>query len=148
MSLHFTLAELTASNKAAQLGIDNTPDEEASANLENLASMLEDIRASLGNPVTVTSGYRSPALNKAVGGVPSSDHVKGCAADIICPAFGTPKEVARHLAAKVDELGIGQVIYEALGGRAWTHVSIRPTSNPVNRIISITEYGTTAGIVA
>lgn len=148
MSQHFTQAELIASNKATQLGIDNAPNEEVAANLENLALMLEGVRASLGNPVTVTSGYRSPALNKAVGGVASSDHVKGCAADILCPAFGTPKEVARHLAARVDELGIGQVIYEALGGKAWTHVSINPTSNPVNRIISITDYGTVAGIVA
>ena len=85
LSAHFTLDELTASSVAQARAIDNTAPPELVPRLVLVAEMLERIRSTLGYPVTVTSGYRSTALNRAVGGVPDSDHTRGHAADIVCP---------------------------------------------------------------
>ncbi len=144
---HFTLEELTASNKAATLGIDNTPTPELMPHLVALAEMLERIRAHLGVPVIVTSGYRSKALNKAVGGVTSSDHSNGGAADIVAPGFGTPYQVAKALAPMLDVLEVQQLILEGIGGKQWVHISNRTPAKAVNRVITITDAGAQLGIV-
>jgi uncharacterized protein YcbK (DUF882 family) len=108
--------------------------------------MLERVRAHLGAPVTVTSGYRGPALNRAVGGVPTSDHLAGCAADIVVNGYGAPYQVARALAPHISVLGIGQLIYECVGGARWVHVSTRMPAKPVNRVITVCAGGTLLGI--
>lgn len=146
-SEHFTFAELTASTTAKRLGLNNVPDGAALYQLTKLAEMLERVRAKLGVPVTVTSAYRSPAVNKAVGGRTSSDHCKGMAADIVAPRFGTAHAVAAAIAPHVSELGIGQIILEGIKGKQWVHLSIDPVENPVNRIITITDAGVKPGIV-
>lgn len=143
---HFTLAELTASSTARRLGLDNTPSAEAVMRLQGLAAMLERVRAHLGAPIIVTSGYRNQAVNRAVGGVATSDHTQGRAADIVAPAYGTPLQIARSLAPLVSVLGIGQLIYEHVGGKAWVHVSTRVPDKPANRVITITATGTRLGI--
>ena len=80
---YFTIQELTASPTARRKGIDNTPDEKAKAALEKLVEhVLDPLRAAWGKPIVVTSGYRSPRLNRAVGGAARSQHCKGEAADI------------------------------------------------------------------
>lgn len=147
LSEHFTFAELTASTTAKRLGLNNIPDGAALYQLTKLAEMLERVRAKLGVPVTVTSAYRSPAVNKAVGGRTSSDHCKGMAADILAPRFGTAHAVAAAIAPHVSELGIGQIILEGIKGKQWVHLSIDPVDNPVNRIITITDAGVKPGIV-
>ena len=79
----FTLGELTASDYAARHCLDNTPDEGSVGNLSRLvANILDPLRRHLKVPIIVTSGYRSPELNKAVGGSPKSQHTYGLAADI------------------------------------------------------------------
>lgn len=133
---NFSLAELTSSAKARQLGIDNKPDADTIAKLKSTALMLERVREALGVPVVVTSGYRCERLNKAVGGVSTSDHVSGQAADIIAPAFGSPYQVAVKLAPKVKELGIGQLILECAAGKQWVHVSRRLSAKPLNQILT------------
>jgi hypothetical protein len=110
--------------------------------------MLERIRTTLGVPVIVTSGYRSPVLNRAVGGVTSSDHTQCHAADIVAPAFGTPGQVAAKLAPLVSVLGIGQIILEGIKGKAWVHVSTHAPEKTINRILTITDSGIKPGIVA
>ena len=85
LTKHFTLAELTNSSTAQRLGLSNTAPPEIVPRLLRTAEMLERIRATLGVPVIVTSGYRAPAVNRAVGGVTSSDHIQGHAADIVAP---------------------------------------------------------------
>ena len=115
LTQHFTLAELTKSSTAERLELDNTPPPEVLPALTRTAEMLERIRSTLGVPVTVTSGYRAWAVNKAVGGVTTSDHAQGRAADIVAPRYGTPLQIARALAPLVDVLGIGQLIYERFG---------------------------------
>lgn len=146
LSPNFTLAELTRSNKAQQLGLDNTPPPEHQARLVLTAEMLERIRSVLGVPVIVTSGYRGMKVNVAVGGVTSSDHTQGHAADIVAPAYGTPYEVARLLAPLVSTLGIGQLILEGIKGKSWVHVSTRSPEKVSNRIITITDAGAQLGI--
>ena len=146
LTKHFTLAELTASGKARSLGLDNTPAPELVPRLVRTAEMLERIRATLGVPVIVTSGYRAPAVNKAVGGVTSSDHMQGHAADIVAPGYGTATQIARTLAPLVSTLGIGQIILEGVKGKQWVHVSTRVPDKPANRVITITDKGTQLGI--
>lgn len=143
---HFTLAEMTRSSTAERLRLANTPDDAALAALLLTAELLERIRAVLDAPVIVTSAYRAPAVNRAVGGATTSDHMAGQAADILAPRFGTPYRVAKTLAPLVDKLGIGQLILEGVGGKQWVHVSTRPSTKAVNRVITITDAGARAGI--
>ena len=119
LSPHFTLAELTTTT---HVGIDNTPPPAIVGNLAITAAGLERIREILGNlPLTISSGYRSRALNAAVGGVTNSAHLTGWAADFTCPAFGEPLAVCRRLAA--SPLKFDQLIEEG----TWVHVSFAPT---------------------
>ncbi len=146
LTQHFTLAELTASNKAQQLGLDNTPPQELVPRLVRTAEMLERIRSTLCVPVVVTSGYRGPAVNKAVGGVSSSDHTQGHAADIVAPSYGTAYDIAKALAPLISTLGIGQLILEGVKGKQWVHVSTRVPEKTANRVITITDAGAQLGI--
>ena len=80
---HFKIEEFTYSITAQHLGIDNTPSGEAVKNLERLVSrVLDPLREAWGSPIIVTSGYRCPELNARVGGVKTSYHLRGMAADI------------------------------------------------------------------
>ena len=80
---HFSLNEFVRSATAKRLGIDNTPTEEAVDNLRFLTEeLLEPLRVQWGRPIRVNSGYRSEALNRAVGGSRTSQHMRGEAADI------------------------------------------------------------------
>lgn len=146
LTKHFTLAELTASNTAQRLGLNNTAPPEIVPRLTRTAEMLERIRSTLNVPVIVTSGYRAPAVNRAVGGVTSSDHTQGHAADIVAPGYGTATQIARTLAPLVSVLGIGQIILEGVKGKQWVHVSTRVPDRPANRVITITDKGTQLGI--
>lgn len=143
---HFTLGELTRSSTADRLRLDNTPTADALRALQTTAEMLERIRTTLGKSVIVTSAYRSPSVNRAVGGATSSDHMTGQAADIVSPAYGSPFLVASALAPLVSVLGIGQLILEGVKGKQWVHVSTRTPTKPVNRVITITDSGVRPGI--
>jgi hypothetical protein len=119
LSDNFSLEELIASETAARSGIDNTPPPDLMPNLYALADGLEQVRDALGGlPIHVTSGFRSPRLNKLVGGAANSQHMIGLAADIVCPQYGTPLDVCRAIVAAGIE--IDQVIHE-FGN--WCHVS-------------------------
>lgn len=119
---HFDLSEFVISQEAARRGIDNTPPPEVIENLYLLAMALEEVRARLGRPIVISSGYRSPALNAAVGGAPNSAHVLGYAADLTCPGFGAPLSVCKAIAT-LPGFRYDQVIHE-FGG--WCHLSIDP----------------------
>lgn len=83
LSEHFTYAELTRSTTAVRKGISNAPSKEHTSNLMELcAEVLEPLRKLYGKPIRISSGYRSPALNKAVGGSAASHHCEGMAVDI------------------------------------------------------------------
>lgn len=123
---HFLLSEFLRSETATRRGLANVPDGHALRNLrEVLAPGLERVRALLGVPVQITSGYRSPAVNAAVGGSAASQHCHGLAADFVAPDFGTPRSIARHLAQQAEALGFDQLIFEG----TWVHISFVP-DNP------------------
>jgi hypothetical protein len=116
---HFTLEEMTFSEAAARLGLDNTPIQTAITNLGMVAAAMERIRTLLGDrPIVVHSGYRSAGVNQAVGGVAMSAHCQGLACDFVCYAFGTPTEVA--LAILKSDLEYDQLILEY----GWVHIGL------------------------
>lgn len=122
LSAHFTLAELTRSDTAQARGIDNAPSPTHLANLMRLAATLEEVRAALGGmPILISSGYRSPALNRAVGGSSTSDHANGLAADFTCPRFGSVMQVCQVIS--ISDLQFDQLIYEQ-GATEWVHLGI------------------------
>ena len=118
---HFTLEELTFSSTAVSRGIDNTAPEDVAEHLKTLAATLEEVRALLGFPIHIDSGYRCPELNQLVRGVPTSAHVTGYAADFICPQFGIPLEIVKKIAA--SGIKFDQMIQEG----TWVHLSMAPT---------------------
>jgi zinc D-Ala-D-Ala carboxypeptidase len=119
ISEHFTLEELSFSEAAARLGLDNSPSEIVISNLGLTAAVMERIRTLLGDrPIVVHSGYRSAQVNHAVGGVVTSAHCHGLACDFVCSAFGTPVEVA--LAILKSDIEYDQLILEY----GWVHVGL------------------------
>jgi len=123
LSKYFTIEEFVISQTATRLGINNTPSEQAIKNMEALClKILDPLREAIGKPIIISSGYRSPELNKAIGGAPNSQHCLGEAADILIPQL-YPCEVF----TKIIELDLpyDQVIDEF---KQWTHVSY--TSSP------------------
>lgn len=142
LTQHFTLAEMTYSQTAARMGIDNTPPLDVMAELKQTCEMMEKIRTVLGNkPITVTSGYRSEAVNRAVGGVGKSQHQTGQACDFICPGFGDPHEICEALEPMMAMLGIDQLIWEFA---SWVHVS--QSATPRRMVLTIDSSGTRSGI--
>lgn len=119
---HFTIDELCRSDTARSRGIDNTPTEEVRKNLTELVgNVLDPLREWYGKPIYINSGYRCPALNKAVGGVASSQHLTGQAADIDVNDRAENRRLMKHIE---DNLDFDQLIWE--NGGAWVHVSYRP----------------------
>ena len=117
---YFTIPELIRSDLAMRRGIDNTPPAEAHRELHRLIDYLDKVREAYGAPIRVSSGYRSPALNAAVGGKPNSQHLKGQAADLVTDDLKKLGNVIRRVG------GFDQLIYEHVGGARWIHVSIAP----------------------
>lgn len=121
----FTLKELVRSRKAVQLKIDNTPSWDVVENLSYLAyNILDPLRRLYGKPIFVTSGYRCAQLNKAVGGVATSQHITGQAADIIGQVKGDNK-VLFNLLKDDPRFMFDQLISEQ--NYSWVHVSYSKT---------------------
>ena len=141
LSEHFTLGEFTRSNSHPE--IYNIPSHEAIANMKRLCGWLEVLRERAreaspgpskgrGEPIIINSGYRSPQLNKKIGGVPTSNHLTGCAVDIrtsgmeqaICYA-AILINYAKESQHDFDELLIEKNRY----GAVWLHFAVRPSNN-------------------
>lgn len=126
---HFNLCEFTRSATADKLHIDNTIPEELIPNLKNLCEqVLEPLREHFDTPVIISSGYRCPQLNKAVGGVPNSQHLKGEAADIILPhsTLNTKHSTLNDWFLWIIENAcFDQLIWEKKGSSRWIHVSCK-----------------------
>ena len=117
---YFSLGEFVNSPTAKRLGIDNLPTFEVVDNLNRLADYLDGIREKLGKPILVNSGFRCPVLNKAVGGVANSQHLKGLAADVVCADMESLEKVLRETGS------FDQLIKEhrKVSNSFWFHVSI------------------------
>ena len=118
LSPHFTLQELTDSPSAAKAGIDNTPGPDALANLQRLCQLLESVRSLVGAPLIISSGYRCPALNQLIGGVETSAHVRGLAADFSVRGL-SPRQVVQLIVG--SDLVFDQLILEF---DRWVHLAI------------------------
>lgn len=121
LSKHFTLAEMTVT----QSGINNTPDESTRSRLAYTASYMEQVRHVLNdNAIKVNSGYRSLAVNTAIGGSKTSSHMSGFAVDFTCEGFGSAEDVVNYLRGKVP---VDQLIWEHPPGKnPWVHISFDP----------------------
>lgn len=131
LSDHFTLEEMTASETARKMHIDNTPPSDAIKNLKILCTqILEPARQKFGHPLTITSGFRCLKLNRIVGGQPNSYHLKGMAADIRISDFQSAKRLAELLN---DQPLCDLVLVECsrVGGQ-WLHVQF--SRNPRHKI--------------
>lgn len=133
---NFTIGELIQSSTACRLGIDNNPAPTVRVHLTETITLLESIRAeweeycaehSLGTPaIRISSGYRSPELNKAVGGVKNSAHVEGYAADLQ-PVNGKQAEFEKFFANDFSKMGYAydQIIIEKSKTARWVHVGYK-----------------------
>jgi len=129
---HFSLDELVNSQIATRRRIDNTPTDRIVDNLKSTAAVLEEIRALVGKPIVVSSGYRCPALNVAVGGASKSMHVQGLAADINAVGLSA-RELAQKIAA--SDILFDQVIFEG----HWVHVGL--SEKEPRRQVSTAHFG-------
>lgn len=141
---HFTLSEMTDSQTAARKGIPNMPPvgSPERANLQRTAETMEEVRTILGDkPILISSGYRSPAVNAAVGGSKSSAHMSGLAVDFSCPGAGTPLQICRALEPHMKKLGIDQLIHEY---GTWVHLGLTGGA-PRHQAMTIDNKGTRHG---
>ena len=132
---YFSIKELTKSETATKKGIDNTPNAEQVKNLEALIdNLLDPIREQWGSAIYVTSGFRSVALNKTVGGVPNSHHIGGYAADLTVKSHAGNKalfEMIRRSKLKWTQLISEKTTSQGCG---WVHISYVP-SNLKNQVL-------------
>ena len=124
VTMHFTIEEMYASDTAKRLGIDNKPSVQQMINLVYLcAHVLEPLRVAMGEPIKIGSGFRCQKLNKAVGGVYNSQHLKGQAADLCID--GDIQKGRRWFEYIKKNLTFDQLIWEKnpKTGSCWVHVS-------------------------
>jgi zinc D-Ala-D-Ala carboxypeptidase len=120
LSAHFSLEEFIISSKALSMGVKNDPTPAHLENLRHLAERMEAVRALFNRPIEITSAYRNPRVNAAVGGVPTSAHALGHAADFHVDGLGD-LEVAKTV--RDSGLKFDQLIYEK---SRCVHVSFDP----------------------
>ena len=134
LSEHMTLAELCKTNT----GIANVPNEAQVENLRRVCRWLERLRKRWNDkygdgddPIIINSGFRSAAVNKAVGGVPTSNHLTGCAVDIRCIGM---EQALRYAAILLDisdqsREDFDELLIEQKAHVVWIHFAVRPSGN-------------------
>ena len=134
LSPHFTLGEFCKT----KTGIENVPNEAQVENLKRLCRWLEQLRRRWNNlygdgddPIVINSGFRSPEVNKAVGGVATSNHLTGCAVDIRCIGM---EQALRYASILLDLSDLNREDYDELlieqkRNVIWIHFAVRPSGN-------------------
>ncbi len=134
LSPHFTLGEFCKT----KTGIENVPNEAQVENLKRLCRWLEQLRRRWNNlygegddPIVINSGFRSPEVNKAVGGVSTSNHLTGCAVDIRCIGM---EQALRYASILLDLSDLNREDYDELlieqkRNVIWIHFAVRPSGN-------------------
>ena len=130
LSPHFSLGEFTKSGSHPE--VYNIPSHEAIANLKRLCTWLEVLRLRAGNPIRINSGYRSPQLNKKIGGAAKSNHLTGCAVDI---RVENMEQLLRYAVILLDYADESKQEFDELlieknrYGAIWLHFAVRPKDN-------------------
>jgi hypothetical protein len=130
LSEHFTLGEFTRSGSHPE--VYNIPSHEAIANMKRLCTWLEELRARYNAPIRINSGYRSPQLNRAIGGAPNSNHLTGCAVDI---RVENMEQLLRYAVILLDYVDESHQVFDELliernhYGAIWLHFAVRPAGN-------------------
>jgi zinc D-Ala-D-Ala carboxypeptidase len=144
LSPHFTTEEFEHSNKAIELGVDNTMPAGAIINAKALCvNVLEPIRAHYNAPINISSGYRNAKVNKAVGGAKASQHTTGQAVDFTVRGYNT-REVFEWCVANID---YDQIIYEVVKNSKgipidiWIHISYNIEGNRKEALTAIRTQG-------
>ena len=137
LSEHFALGEMTRSNSHPE--VYNIPTHEAIANLKRVCGWLEVLRKRYNEkygvgeePIRINSGYRSPQLNKKIGGVAGSNHLTGCAVDIRVADMGQLIRYAAIIMDYADEShqDFDEILIEKNRyGAIWLHFAVRPKDN-------------------
>ena len=134
LSEHFSLGELTKTS----VKIDNVPNEEQVKNLRRLCKWLEQLRRRWNNlygegddPIVINSGFRSPEVNRVVGGATLSNHLTGCAVDIRCIGI---EQALRYAAILLDISDLNkedfdELLIEQKAHVIWIHFAVRPKNN-------------------
>lgn len=134
LSEHFSLAELCKT----KTGIENVPNEEQVNNLRRVCQWLEQLRRRWNNlygegddPIIINSGFRSPEVNKAVGGATMSNHLTGCAVDIRCVGI---EQALRYAAILLDISDLNnedfdELLIEQKKSVVWIHFAVKPSGN-------------------
>ena len=134
LSEHFTLGELCKT----KTGIENVPNEEQVNNLRRVCQWLEQLRRRWNNlygegddPIVINSGFRSPEVNKAVGGATMSNHLTGCAVDIRCAGIEQALRYASILLdiSDLNNEDFDELLIEQKAHVVWIHFAVKPTGN-------------------
>ena len=136
ISKNITYKEAIYSNTAKRLGIKNEPNDEQLGNMLTIAEMIfQPLRSYVGGPIKITSFFRSPALNKAIGGAPSSQHCQGNAMDLD-DVFGYKTNAEMFMYIK-ENLDFDQLIWEFGNDKnpSWIHVSYVDAQQNRNRCL-------------
>ena len=129
LSEHFTLGEVT---KSRHTEVYNIPSHVAIENLKRVCAWLDELRVRAKTPIVINSGYRSPQLNKKLGGSPTSNHLTGCAVDIRVAGIEQAMRYAVILMDYADETkqDYDEIIIEKnCRGAIWLHFAVRPKDN-------------------
>ena len=129
LSEHFTLAEMTKTSVKTADG--NIPSHVHIENLRRLCRWLERLRQRCNQPIIINSAYRSPQVNKAVGGAATSNHLTGCAADIRCAGR---EQAIRYACILLDiseesQEPFDELLIEQSAKSIWVHFAVRPSDN-------------------
>lgn len=139
MGRFFTQKELIASTEAYKRKIDNTPGEEEKAHLEELIEFMDGIRSAWGSAIIVTSGYRCPELNEAIGGAKKSAHQTGYAIDCV-PANNKKKEFFEFCKEYLKDRDFDELLLERNSrGSIWIHFALKSIDGKQRKKIKVLE---------
>ena len=148
MSEHFTFDELTSTSHNELLEANRESAKAFMKQLKYVAGTLEEIRAVLGVPLRVTSGFRNSALNKAVGGSPTSGHTKGLCADIIPVGLNVSDAFKSIIENKAQCPSLKKCIIEKVRGSEWLHIETKTEANQPTQFFATTNGKTYTEIKA
>lgn len=147
LSPHFSFNELTNTSHTEVLPQNREYAKAFMKQLKYTAGALEEVRELLGVPMTITSGYRMPQLNKAVGGSATSKHTQGLCADFI-PIGMTVKEAFAKITANKDKLlSVRKVIIEGVKGKNWVHLQAKVSADEPTELYATSDGKTYTKVV-